>query len=89
MAIRSPLAVLFVIGCLWLAGCRAAPSIQEAPPLTPSQPTPPAAQLASVTLQRIAGNFQRPTYLTHAFDDRLFIVTRSQPILETRCITWE
>ena len=77
MAIRSPLAALFVIGCLWLAGCRAAPSIQEAPPLTPSQPTPPAAQLASVTLQRIAGNFQRPTYLTHAFDDRLFIVEQA------------
>ena len=28
-------------------------------------------------MQHIAGNFQRPTYLTHAFDDRLFVVEQT------------
>lgn len=43
-------------------------------PSPPHDPTPSPAQLASIHLEWVAGDFERPTYLTHAFDERLFVV---------------
>lgn len=49
------------------------PAATSTPP-PPREPTPSPTPLASVHLQWIAGDFERPTYLTHAFDERLFVV---------------
>lgn len=54
---------------------------QQLPQLTPPptcttvpEPTPPAAQVEAIELEWVAGGLVRPLFVTHAFDERLFLV---------------
>ncbi|MCB8951885.1 MAG: PQQ-dependent sugar dehydrogenase [Ardenticatenales bacterium] len=77
MALRRRSCFLLLFGCFaWLTSCR--PS--SPPPIT----LPPTSALSQVTLRLVAGNFQRPTYLTHAFDDRLFVVEQAGRVIIVR-----
>jgi glucose/arabinose dehydrogenase len=53
-------------------------AVAESPSSTPTQTPIPAAAVASLSLAPVLeGAFNRPVYLTHAFDDRLFIVEQA------------
>jgi hypothetical protein len=57
------------------------PQVEEAAPtlaVTPTEPPPvPGAPATSVTLELVISGFERPTFLTHAGDDRLFITEQA------------
>jgi glucose/arabinose dehydrogenase len=48
------------------------------PPPTPTATSPPPEFPAStIRLEPVVGGFERPTYLTHAYDNRLFVVEQA------------
>jgi glucose/arabinose dehydrogenase len=55
----------------------ALPTSTPEPTAVPPTPTPPAQPPASLSLQPIADGFVRPTNLTHAFDNRLFVTDQA------------
>lgn len=50
---------------------------QEETPSPPATPTPSGVPAASISLTLYADGFLLPTYLTHAFDDRLFVLEQA------------
>lgn len=51
-----------------------APAVEREPPPTPDDALQAGAPATRVTLEKLLDGFHRPTYLTHAFDERLFVV---------------
>ncbi|MGH2536070.1 MAG: PQQ-dependent sugar dehydrogenase [Candidatus Promineifilaceae bacterium] len=62
------------------ATAEATPASSDEPPAAVPSPTPAGQPATSISLSQVGSGFRQPTYLTHAGDERLFVVEQDGAI---------